>query len=153
MKVTVKLQFLLCSVLSHYNIFDWIFLDSYLVVTAQKVTAQQAIFLRKILPPKKEKKMLKTLIFLSSVRSLLMTLQFLNGLKHSYSEQQPKEHMNNSRSSGYTFISVITRQIGNGMAKTGGGGYQMKVSSPPPLIFAKLFVYQEIQDVFPNFCG
>ena len=74
--------------------------------------------------------MLKTLIFLSSVRSLLMTLQFLNGLKHSYSEQQQKEHMNNSRSSGYTFISVITRQIGNGMAKTGGGGYQMKVSSP-----------------------
>ena len=72
--------------------------------------------------------MLKTLIFLSSVRSLLMTPQFLNGLKHSYSEQQQKEHMNNSRSSGYTFISVITRQIGNGMAKTGGGGYQMKVS-------------------------
>ena len=102
--------------------------------------------------PKKEEKMLKTLIFLSSVRSLLMTLQFLNGLKHSYSEQQQKEHMNNSRSSGYTFISVITRQIGNGMAKTGGGGYQMKVSSPPPLIFAKLFVYQEIQDVFLTFC-
>ena len=30
-------------------------------------------------------------------------------------------------SSGYTFISVITRQIGNG-TETGGGGYQMKVS-------------------------
>ena len=70
--------------------------------------------------------MLKTLIFLSSVRSLLMTLQFLNGLKHSYSDLE-KEHMNNSRSSGYTFISVITRQIGNG-TETGGGGYQMKVS-------------------------
>ena len=99
---------------------------------------EPTIFLRKM-DPKKEEKMLKTLIFLSSVRSLLMTLQFLNGLKHSYSEQQQKEHMNNSRSSGYTFISVITRQIGNG-TETGGGGYQMKVCSPPPHIFAKLFV-------------
>ena len=39
-------------------------MDSYLVVTAQKVTAQQAIFLRKILPPQKRQENAKNTDFL-----------------------------------------------------------------------------------------